>query len=461
MYRAIPIEISEADPFKNDALDRRPVVEFLAALLGRINGPFVLALDAPWGAGKTTLIRMLQAALRNDGYACVDFNAWETDYAADPLVALLASLKQLPGAKGKATVKKLTGIATAVARRSVVAGAKIATMGVLDVEKEAEKIIADAAGGVAGDLVESFENQKSLLNQFKAGLRDAIAAIAVNEKKPNIIFFIDEIDRCRPSFAVELLERIKHLFDAKNVIFVLSLDKPQLEAGICSVYGSSFDAAEYLRRFIDLDFSIPLPSRTRLTRALFERFEFGPFFSARTHSELRYDAGHLLRYLSGLADALNLTPRTMERCFARIRVVLDQTPTDHYLYPLLVSVFVVLRSTNESLYRDIVTAQKDYRDLAEYLSRTIAGRAFVSGRDCQILFAEMIGASGEEAKGVAIARLSEEVEERAEDNKPTRKAEQAAQILEFLHHSGRRFRDAPSMRLIIGKIDLAARIDQG
>lgn len=67
------------------------------------------------------------------------------------------------------------------------------------------------------------------------------------------MFFIDELDRCRPTFAIELLERIKHLFDIQNIVFVLSIDKEQLEASTAAAYGSAINAPEYLRRFIDLE----------------------------------------------------------------------------------------------------------------------------------------------------------------------------------------------------------------
>ncbi|QDE47832.1 hypothetical protein EIN43_17235 [Enterobacter hormaechei] len=62
--------------------------------------------------------------------------------------------------------------------------------------------------------------------------------------------FIDELDRCRPNYAIDMLETIKHLFDINNVVFVIATDKEQLSHSICSVYGSGFDATRYLDRFL-------------------------------------------------------------------------------------------------------------------------------------------------------------------------------------------------------------------
>ncbi|MGE4369643.1 MAG: P-loop NTPase fold protein [Burkholderiaceae bacterium] len=60
-YRIDDLEVPAESPFLHDALDRKPLVEFLSSLIKRLNGPFVMALDSPWGTGKTTLVRMLEA----------------------------------------------------------------------------------------------------------------------------------------------------------------------------------------------------------------------------------------------------------------------------------------------------------------------------------------------------------------------------------------------------------------
>jgi Cdc6-like AAA superfamily ATPase len=94
-YRLPELAIPADNPFQNDALDRKPLVEFLAGLIGRVSGPFVLALDSPWGTGKTTVVRMLAAELERQAYECVYFNAWQVDYVTDPLVALVSAIDDL------------------------------------------------------------------------------------------------------------------------------------------------------------------------------------------------------------------------------------------------------------------------------------------------------------------------------------------------------------------------------
>ena len=82
----------------------------------------------------------------------------------------------------------------------------------------------------------------------------------VNGLRDRGAVFVDELDRCRPSYSVELLERIKHVFSVKGAVFILAVDRDQLLSSISGVYGSNIDAPRYIRKFIDWNFSLPNPS---------------------------------------------------------------------------------------------------------------------------------------------------------------------------------------------------------
>ena len=270
-YRLPDLDIPADNPFQNDVLDRRPLVEFLVGLIGRFSGPFVLALDSPWGTGKTTLVRMLKAKVEQEHFQCVYFNAWQVDYVTDPLVALVSALDDIHLADGAAesafrshlqTAKKIT---SAVAKRAVIAAVKVATLSILDVEEALEAVASDGAGEMAGNLVDAFQREKESLERFRREVEKAVNQLKAAGKKETLVFFIDELDRCRPTFAIEMLERIKHLFDVPNIVFVLSVDKSQLEASTAAVYGEKINAPEYLRRFIDLEYGIPVVQTKRFT----------------------------------------------------------------------------------------------------------------------------------------------------------------------------------------------------
>ena len=108
------------------------------------------------------------------------------------------------------------------------------------------------------DAVATFNQESNLFDEFRKELTEAVKLLQNDEtereskdiSESNLVIFVDELDRCRPTFAVQLLERIKHLFDIPKIVFVLSLDKKQMEASIKAVYGAEIDAAEYSTPFL-------------------------------------------------------------------------------------------------------------------------------------------------------------------------------------------------------------------
>ena len=131
------VDVPENDPFKNDLLGRKESVEVLTHLVGSLEGPCVLAVDAAWGSGKTTFLRIWAQHLRNQGFAVVEFNAWETDFAGDPFVSLSTELTEgLRAYPDETLATKIDGtrkVAAEVIRRAVPGLIRVATAGILDV----------------------------------------------------------------------------------------------------------------------------------------------------------------------------------------------------------------------------------------------------------------------------------------------------------------------------------------
>lgn len=87
-YRAPEIDVDPDKPFEKDRLGRQAFVMATVELTKAIREPFVIALNAPWGSGKTTTLRLLEPALTTAGVNSLRFNAWEVDDTTDPLVPL-------------------------------------------------------------------------------------------------------------------------------------------------------------------------------------------------------------------------------------------------------------------------------------------------------------------------------------------------------------------------------------
>lgn len=461
-FRIAEVEVPAEEPFKFDALARKPVVEFLRDLIKQIEGPFVLALDSPWGTGKTTVVRMLRRSLEIEGFHCVYFNAWKDDYVTDPLIPMVSAIDELKVGgdsanesfrSSMATVRKAVG---PIAKRVIKAAIKVGTMGALDVDEAIEEATADATSEAASDLIDAFQKEKASLEQFRESLEKAVSKLSQDDPPRPLIFFIDELDRCRPSYAIELLERVKHLFDVPNMVFVLSIDKKQLEAITAAVYGERIDAPEYLRRFIDLEYALPALHTKSYTRVLIERFGFKELFDVRDLlSTLSYDHDHFVEAFTLLAGMFDLSLRAKERCLTRLGVVLTQTPTDHYLDPIVLSLLLVLRAKRPDLYSGLVSGAIAPQDLMNTLrqmpkDRELTEYWFLSTIEAYLILGDVVR-TRKETTIKALRDLDEK-------EPSTPQGMHASELLSEVDDFQRRGRRSFSTKSVANKVDLAAKL---
>lgn len=251
--------------FDDDLYDRKIIAENLTKIIESQNEPMAISLDSKWGTGKTTFIKMWQNFISIDEeysskFETLYFNAWKNDYIKDPLLALFSEIevqikeKQSFLKENFTQIKKIIGSMVKIAARIAV---KVGTAGILDGENidlggNTEDTIMDLAEQVGDISFKEVSISKSLREEFKKVIGQLQA-----ESRKKIIIFIDELDRCRPTFAIELLEVIKHLFDIDNFTFVVSIDKEQLSHSVSTIYGNNMDTVGYLRRFFDLDYMLP------------------------------------------------------------------------------------------------------------------------------------------------------------------------------------------------------------
>jgi len=459
-FRLPELVVPDTDPFANDVLDRRPVVELLVGLLKRFNGPFVLALDSPWGTGKTTLVRMLKTRMEQEKFQCVYFNAWQSDYVADPLVALVAEVDSIEladsGAKSefKKHLSKAKQITSAVAKRGLIAAAKAATLGALDLKEDIEAVAAEVAGGLTGDAVEAFQKEKAALVALRQELESAVSQLQAVGKQPSLIFFIDELDRCRPTFAIEVLERIKHLFDLSNIIFVLSIDKAQLSASVASVYGEKSNTQEYLRRFFDLEFGIPKIHPKKYTEVLVNNFGLDEVFAKRTHRDFRYERSHFIDYFSAVADVFQLSLRARERCLTMLAVVLHQTAENQYLDAILVSFLIVLRAKRIELFQGLCDGSLSPETVMAAIAELPGGTQLAGGRPGVIIQSYLLAgdpvADRSEAYYIGLEDLCKS------DASDSAARSHAQELLQLRNNILDGFRGRFDYRSVAQKIDLAA-----
>ena len=256
----------EVDVWADDFMERKPSCDFLTRYMLANEHVKVLNVNSPWGAGKTFFLERWKKELSKE-HVCVLFNAWETDYSAEPLLALVTCIEQQ-------TKDRLDITATEAGKRAVDISAGILKKAMPLIAKglvrkyvgvDLDELIGEGTGDdaveYAGDLVSSLiEDQAKTTKQvedFKSAVVDRLTAAAEDNglKKPAFIF-IDELDRCRPTYAIELLERIKHFFELKGCRFIIASDSKQLAHSIRAVYGQGFSSEQYLNRFFDAEFNL-------------------------------------------------------------------------------------------------------------------------------------------------------------------------------------------------------------
>ena len=169
-----------------------------------------------------------------------------------------------------------------------------------------EKEYPEIANSIGTSRLNIAVESKKIRDVFKADLENAI-----KESDKNIIFFIDELDRCKPKFSIELLESIKHLFSMKGVIFVISLDKEQLGHSIANIYGTNMDTEGYLRRFFDYDFKLPSPDKIK-----YFHNQFGEI------SNDYEGIGYFKQFISAFIKEYNFSLRDIDKLIYQLKFIL-------------------------------------------------------------------------------------------------------------------------------------------
>lgn len=462
-YKLAPLIVPDENPFQNDALNRRGSIESLTTLVSELNGPFVLAIDSPWGTGKTTFIRMWKKHLESQNFVCLYFNAWESDFTTDPLVAFLGEIDRFSSATNveneqfKSAFDKTKRIATLLAKRALPVAGKIATVGLLDIDAFSEKAVADFVSNVVKDAVDAYTAERDLILKFHESLSEAVEKLAAEDKKDHLIIFVDEIDRCRPTFAIELLERIKHLFNVPNVIFVLSTDKEQLNVSLGAVYGAGINSNEYLRRFIDLEYSLPKPDSEAFTKYLYNNFNFDEFFRERNHGELRYEQENLVRVFKNLSELLNLSLRAREQCFTRIRVGMMSTPNNYYFHPMLLVTLVILKAAAPEIYKEYVLGGGMASEVIAFLQSIPGGKEFLESHSGTVAECYLIAAKKNRRNEMPELQKYQDIIN--DGGVPEEMKERPNRIFRIIQEMNLRD-NTPSLSYVVNKIELAAQFDR-
>lgn len=396
-------EISETTGWAGDVLNRKSYADFLTKyIISRAHSrsdetlsPFTLAIDAEWGHGKTFFVERWVEDLNSAEQPRITlvFDAWKSDYAADPVVSFMSEFKacidnriQHSGPDGtlheratEAVQKAFKGV-----RRAIIPTGKVVLTSLL---KKASGVALDEVieacvgnNGTASStnpddfskagieamnkgldaffdkVLEEQAERRQAIGDFKTSMELALKVLSEDDSLELPMFvFIDELDRCRPDFAIALLEGVKHLFDIPGVCFVVTTNIRQLSASVKAIYGQDFDGHSYLKRLFDAEFALPPINQGDYAKLLAKEY---PELNNRAVLGLpptgflnqprkQFDASDVLAWV---AEAFNLDLRSLRKVAETTVAALSGVPQERKIYLLWMTVLVAIRHKNPAFF---------------------------------------------------------------------------------------------------------------
>ncbi len=287
--------------FQNDDIfDRQKYAQIGMKLIESYpdnQGACSIAVDAPWG-GKSTFLHMwinelnlgntliypepiYSSEFKGKNVLPIYYNAWENDFSDSAMAPLLYTICAELDKKHNDGWLFPDDESPIVEFISSCSGLLLMLLTLVFSKNE---VAAQAAGTAGGMTVKGLLNLFIRYSQrdFDEPEPDSIGAVydkhlkareefrealtALVKKCGGVYIFIDELDRCKPTFAIDTLETIKHYFDIPGLAFVFGIDMMQLSHAISQRYGERYDSGGYLSKFFDHHILLPTPSTEQMIR---------------------------------------------------------------------------------------------------------------------------------------------------------------------------------------------------
>lgn len=370
--------------FADDALGLKPfckkLEEYLIVDHDFVEGSLVVSLNAEFGFGKSTFLKMWENDLKArtedapETPLVINLNAWESDYYDEPLLPIISVLieaieAQIEDPKKDPKFQKLKDAAKDVAWFSLGIANSIIKEGLkIDVIKAGEfaEKKADARQedqeAVRPDLLDDYQKRRDALWDLKRLLKEFLEG-----DTPKAFIFIDELDRCRPNYAVSYLETIKHVFDINGLVFILAVDYEHLQNSAKSLYGRDLKFPEYFRKFVHRSFDLPEPSNSKREEYARRLADF--YLHNKTTRFTKFNLRDSWDRIPELMVALDFTPReSMEffRTLGHTTSAPEEQKSHFYVgYGIGIMLMCALKIGRTDLYKSLGKAGTPHREVLE------------------------------------------------------------------------------------------------
>ena len=300
-----------------------------------------------------------------------NFDAFGNDHHEDAFLALSAEIHLFAKATlggNEPTIrrylnqaKKVGVVLSPLAARIAARASSAGLLSLEDVEAGGVSIkaAAKAIGNETAKAVEKVVSERhrkagqdrAALEAFRSTLSELASKLAtesvIEQQSFPLVFIVDELDRCRPPFALSVIERLKHLFSVPGLYFILVTHLPQLENAVQGAYGLHLDAHTYLEKFYQLRVTLPDTIERRESRL----YAYAPHLSREldlTFANNRY--GELtMHVVLALGDVYDFSLRRLERVMTHVALVSASVGPHQLIVPPLAAGLCVMRQTNPFL----------------------------------------------------------------------------------------------------------------
>lgn len=355
-----------------DLLDRSDIGRQLSCLVDYFEEPIVLALDGRWGDGKSFFLKCWTGSHEheNSGRALlVYFDAFEKDYLGDPLVALTEALSlRFNVTEGKnGSLEKLKKAVEKIWRPVARIGLAAATSGASEVAGAVGDAVLAKAGSEGEELVNNLWKRSASRREAFEAFRSSLYELTQQKgDSRKIVFIIDELDRCRPDYAIDLLEIMKHFFSVPNVHFVLGANLSELENSVRMRYGFSTDAQRYLQKHISIIMKLPEVVGMGGDQMAFEKYfskQSGRMGLNQSFSEI------VLKFLRLRAQVSSITLRDIDRILSTMALVSfsDASFEKYYFgYRVAIGAVCILKVIDPELYSEMRNERGEFKSVMKF-----------------------------------------------------------------------------------------------
>ncbi|NVO56467.1 hypothetical protein HW561_11785 [Rhodobacteraceae bacterium B1Z28] len=344
------IELYKDGFAEHDKLSRKPTSDKLSELVERFDDPLVIALDGAWGSGKSFFLKCwVGEHLKREGNSTqtVYFDAFKHDYLDDPLIALTGAIserfEEADDKKSQEAWKKAKQVAPALGRALLRTGVSVATAGLVTKADDLADAAINTVSGELDEAVAEFWKRENGKRAAMDGFRQALIDLTEPERSGlpprKLVIVVDELDRCRPDYALSLLEIVKHFFTVNCVHFVLGVNLTELQNSVRARYGTGIDAAKYLQKFISASVSVTGTRFRNVNSASYIKHFANISVATGFSNSWKYD--WLVNYLKLIDHHVGFSLRDAERLITLAQLSPDPRSTDQGDFQLYIGLLVL------------------------------------------------------------------------------------------------------------------------